>query len=150
MNYIVCGPPGSGKSSYVAEHRKHGDLIVDVDALYHAITGLPYYDKPNTLLDLVLGIRDMIVANIPRYRDRFYNAWIITSGARLDERNRLAIQLKAQVIVLAVPAGECMRRISKDPRRAANMQAWQDIVNGWWRRYERCDADTIVKPDWEQ
>ena len=37
---VVCGPPGSGKSTHVDGHKQPGDLVVDIDALYVALTGL--------------------------------------------------------------------------------------------------------------
>ena len=36
--YIVYGPPMSGKTSYVIEHMEEGDLVVDMDSLYQAVT----------------------------------------------------------------------------------------------------------------
>lgn len=148
MFNIVCGPPGSGKSTFVERNRKSGDVIVDVDALYHAITGLPYYDKPNALLDLVLTMRDVLLANLPRYKDRFHNAWIITGGASLESRTRLAMRYNARVFIIETSPSECLRRIANDPRRSDKVALWQEPVYKWWREYERCSADTVVKPDW--
>jgi len=149
MNHIVCGPPGSGKSSYVLQRVGSCDVVVDVDALYHAITFLPYYDKPQSLLDLVLTVRDVLIANLPRYRDRYYNAWVITSGASMLSRAKLAVRLNADVIVLEISPQECMRRIAHDPRRSANAAAWQQLVAAWWNDYEPCDSDIVLKADWE-
>ena len=56
--HIVWGPPMSGKSSYVKQRAWSGDMIIDMDSLYEAISGLPRYDKPNTLLTHVIAFRN--------------------------------------------------------------------------------------------
>ena len=146
MINIVCGPPGSGKTTYVQDHASWGDLICDVDALYHALTGLPWYEKPDRLLPFVLKVRDVIIDWTLHYHGQaFYNAWIITGGARMEMRNRLAMRLRAKVYVLETSATECIRRISQDPRRAASWQLWQDLVNRWWQEYEKSDSDIVIR-----
>ncbi|AEL98244.1 terminase small subunit [Mycobacterium phage BigNuz] len=36
--YLVTGPPASGKTTYVRQHAKPGDLTIDYDALASALT----------------------------------------------------------------------------------------------------------------
>lgn len=38
---IITGPPGSGKSTYVATLMQPGDLLLDLDALFKAVSNLP-------------------------------------------------------------------------------------------------------------
>lgn len=38
MLFVVCGPPGAGKSSWVAGRAKPGDVTVDFDALAATLT----------------------------------------------------------------------------------------------------------------
>ena len=150
MIYIICGPPGSGKTTFVKKHAKYGDLIVDVDAIFHALTGLPWYEKPQPLLPLVLSVRDFVVGRIKYhvYKKAFYNAWVITGGASLEYRNRLAMSLEpAQVYVLEVPPGECIRRIFNDERRKEHWERWQDLVYKWWREYKPYSGDNVLKPE---
>lgn len=42
ITYII-GPPGAGKTTYVAENKEHDTLVVDFDALAYAI-GSPISD----------------------------------------------------------------------------------------------------------
>lgn len=37
MFTVVTGPPCGGKTTYVAEHREPTDLVVDLDAIAHAL-----------------------------------------------------------------------------------------------------------------
>lgn len=45
MLYLIIGPPAAGKSTWVREHAKHGDITIDYDALAGALT--PPGDKPH-------------------------------------------------------------------------------------------------------
>ena len=87
MNYLICGPPASGKTSYIKERMKSGDLIVDIDLIYQAITGLPMYEKPVSLLDLVFDIRNFLIGKIRQSTKsdadaRWYNAWVIAGAPK--------------------------------------------------------------------
>jgi hypothetical protein len=58
---IVCGPPGAGKSRYVLEHLHWGDLVLDIDTLFMALSGQVTYGKPVSLLKVVLRVRDTVI-----------------------------------------------------------------------------------------
>ena len=40
--YVVTGPPCGGKSTYVREHAKPGDFVIDLDRLALAITSADF------------------------------------------------------------------------------------------------------------
>lgn len=132
---VVCGPPGSGKTTYVRERAEHGDLIVDLDAIYAALSGLDPYDKPDALLPFVLTARDAIIARLAQHSD-VRHAWLITSGADATQRDQFAHQLGASVVVLDVDAAECLRRIEADPDRQGK-RPWARLVREWWETYRR-------------
>lgn len=138
---VVCGPPGSGKTTYVRDRAERGDLIVDLDAIYAAISGLPTYDKPDELLPFVLTARDAIVARLARQSD-VRHAWLITSGANPTQRDQFRRQLGAEVVVLEVDGAECLRRINADPERDGK-RPWQRLITEWWQAYERTEADVV-------
>lgn len=140
---IVCGPPGSGKTAYVRERAKWGDLVVDLDAIFHAIAGLAWYEKPEGLLPFACEARDALVARLARASD-IRHAWIITSGARATERERLAAGLGAGVVVLEVSPDECHRRVMGDDRRSGRAHLWRPLIDNWWKHYARREEDRIV------
>ena len=132
---LVCGPPGSGKSGYVTKRARWGDLIVDFDALAAAMTGLPLYDRSPSIIPFVAEARDALIRRLCR-PSGVRHAWIIHGGAKQAERQSL-IDAGAKLVMLEVPAVECIRRISQDPRRAARWELWKPIVEQWWATYER-------------
>lgn len=142
---IVCGPPGSGKTTYVRERMRWGDLVVDLDAIFVAISGLGWYEKPECLLPFAAEARDALLARLGQPSE-VRHAWVIMSGARRADRQRLRSQLHGTVVVLEVPGTECMRRIALDERRATMAPLWKDLVDRWWREYEPDDADERIRP----
>lgn len=141
--YVVCGPPGSGKTTWVGERKRWGDVVVDMDAMFAAATGLPWYEKPEALVKLVLELQETALRWIERNPERFVNAWVITGGARRAARERLARRLDAEVVVMEISPDECLRRIAADPRRAGQAQAWGPLVHRWWSEYERGGAMVV-------
>lgn len=136
---IVVGPPGAGKTTLVRERARAGDLIVDVDALYHALGGLPWYDKPIGLLPYVLAARDAVLEQLQKPA-HIYRAWVITASGDRAQLQALQERLDAAVIALEVSPSECMRRIMRDERRARQADQWEALVARWWREWERIYA----------
>jgi 5-methylcytosine-specific restriction endonuclease McrA len=59
---IVCGPPASGKSSYVAARAQQGDLIIDLDVIASTIAGtdLHNWDRDRYLNEALYRRNDII------------------------------------------------------------------------------------------
>ena len=145
MNFIVCGPPGSGKTTYVKTHRSSGDLVVDIDAIAHAITGLPFHEKPENLYSVVMGVRDYLISRISRNGNDWYNSWVIMGGARASDRIELARTLNAEVIVLEIDTETCVKRIQQDKDRADYVRRlYPALIEKWWRNYQPDERDTKI------
>lgn len=132
MNYVIAGPPGSGKTTWAKQNARRGDAIVDVDALFAALSGRALYDKPENLLPLVLAVRDTAVAHLADGWSR--DAYVITADGRRDVMQQLREQLGAELIVLEVDAVTCKQRLSDDPQRDSTTD-WAALVDKWWRLY---------------
>ena len=140
---LVCGPAGSGKSAFVREHMRDGDLIVDVDALACALSGSEIYrDNPESL-PYALMARDAVLRGLAR-PGRTQRAWVVTGLPRRDRRNEMRDQLNAYVVVLETPYDECIRRIESDPRRGNPGGVWNGRVQQWWNDYRPSDEDERI------
>jgi 5-methylcytosine-specific restriction enzyme A len=144
MVTIIAGPPGAGKTTYARKHMQWGDLIVDVDGLYAALSGLPWYEKPQALLPFVLEARDAVLDRL-QGESEVRHAWVITSEADAEKRRRLAQRLAAGVvIVMETSASDCIKRIAQDERRAEHAQLWGELVNQWWKDYSPNEGERIL------
>jgi hypothetical protein len=133
--FIVYGPPMSGKASFVKENCNRGDLVVDMDKLYAAVSMLPYYDKPDNLFSNVIGIHNQLIDNIKTRSGKWHNAWIIGGYADKYKRNRLADDLGAELIFCDVSQEECLIRLSLDEDRKYRQEEWQGYIEKWFRSY---------------
>jgi predicted kinase len=142
---IVCGAPGSGKTTWVKNNMKPGDLVMDQDALYAALSFQPVHSNPSNLLPIVLSMRYSLFNIVEKnYKAVFDTFWIITSGASVETREQFEDRYQATIFVLLTPAEECIRRITTDEIRNKNMDFWSDLVNQWWKNYHERVGDTLV------
>lgn len=132
---IVAGPPGSGKTRWVQEHKQSGDLVVDLDALMSALTLDDWYDKPLAVRPYAEHVRKALIDRLVYAGDQRPPAWIIGMYPKGLEREQLRRRLGAKVIVLLTTANECVSRIRQDPRRGMLWQYWSPIIAQWWRDY---------------
>lgn len=118
---LVTGPPCSGKTTYVREHMKPGDMVIDYDALAVALGSPSTHDHPDALRPFVLEARDAAVARVSRTPGT--TAWLIKGQPTVDER-----AMASRVVMLDVPADECKRRAEADGRPAR----WAGLIDAWW------------------
>lgn len=115
--YIVHGSPGSGKSTYVREHMKRGDLVVDLDLIKQAISMYSREEVVDDLLDTAIAIRDLLYQKIKQRDVCAESIWVIASLPTRKQRRELAEQLQAELIHVEATVEECVERILKDVER---------------------------------
>lgn len=135
--FLVYGPPLSGKTSFVKENMSRGDLIVDIDKLYEAVTLLPCYDKPDALFRNVIGIHNQLLDNIKTRYGKWNNAWVIGGYADKYKRDRLANDIGAEVIFMDINKEECLKRLELDEGRKPWRAEWQQYINKWFEEYTK-------------
>jgi hypothetical protein len=134
--YIVYGPPLSGKTTFVQQNLRRGDIVVDMDRLYSAVTMLPEYDKPDSLLTNVLGIHNLLIDNIKTRHGKWLSAWVIGGYADRYKRERLAEDLGAELVYCEVSKDECLRRLELDEARRMRKDEWRGYIEKWFEQYQ--------------
>jgi shikimate kinase len=133
---IVCGPPGSGKSTWVNRRKAPGDCVIDLDEIRAAITDKPLYNATDELsLQAAVVQRNYMLHDISW--KLYDHAYFILGAPTAVEREWWSDRLKpVDVIVLNTPLEECIKRIQSDSRRPENIKR-QHIAAAqrWWQRY---------------
>ena len=138
--FIVCGAPGSGKSTYVSTHKGSNDIVFDLDRICAALRGsedLYAYNEP--ILSVALDIRETVYRCIEERRGKWHNAWIITSTADKALQEAIAYRLKGEIITMPATFEECVEHIQGDPRRSNKLFHIQ-LVSKWFEEMERRKA----------
>ena len=114
--YLIYGPPCSGKTTYVQDHAKPGDLIIDWDQL--AIEAgsqrehdhQPHHAKAASRRRMEL---ETLAANM-----RHGTAWIIRTLGDPQERQQAADRLNAQLVRIDPGGATCIDRAHATGRPA--------------------------------
>lgn len=132
--YLVYGSPLSGKTSWVDEVKNDGDLIVDMDSIWQAVSGCNRYIKPARLNQCVFGVRDYLLECVKYRRGKWLNAYVIGGYPLISERERLCKLLGAREIFIDTSQEECIRRLSLCCDSRDKIE-WVKYIEDWWKRY---------------
>lgn len=132
---VVAGAPASGKTTYVREHAKPGELILDVDDLFKALSGWDRNARPEALLPFVLAARDAVVARLAR-PGPLRRGWVITATPDPAKRDALVRRTGGRLVVLATPAAVCEQRLRSRKAQRKNLKLLMSVVKDWWRQYD--------------
>lgn len=130
--YVVNGPPGGGKTTYVKDQMQPGDIVIDVDAICAALAGS---DNPHGEHEAVLGVgldvRDSLLETIERKSGKWNRAWVISAG-RPDEARALADRLRGEVITVKPTKEQCLEQIRQDTSRAGREALYTELAEKWY------------------
>jgi len=129
--YIVYGSPLSGKNTLVRELMQYGDIVLDMDALWQALTLQEAYIKPKNVRFNVFAVRDNILDQIKTRYGQWYDAYIIQSLPEKYERERLSKELGAELIYCEATREECLKRRIESKRP----EVWDKYINEWFEKY---------------
>jgi len=129
--YIVWGPPLSGKTTLVRQLMQYGDIVLDIDALWQAVTMQPEYVKPKNVRFNIFALRDALLDQIKTRYGQWYDAWIVGSYPEKYERERLAQTLGAELIYCESTKEECLERLERSGRPVV----WREYIEEWFEKF---------------
>lgn len=134
--YYVWGAPCSGKSSFVKENMQAGDIVLDIDRLWSALSGQPEYIKPNSIKAVVFNARNAILDSIKTRAGEWQQAFVIEGGALVGDRMRRIETLGAESILIEATREECLQRLARDESRTAVQPQWIEYIDRWFAEYQ--------------
>lgn len=130
--FIVAGPPCAGKSTYVRNSFKKGDLVYDYDTLHGALSGQGSHQHLDGIKPFVFAARDAVFDALEKRKEQA--AWIITSTKSREALQGMAERFGAEIVFLDVSREEAHRRADLDGRP----EAWHGYIDAW---FDQADID---------
>jgi hypothetical protein len=125
---LVWGPPCAGKNTYVEQHRKSGDMVVDFDAIIAALGGAGGHDQPEALRPFTFDCLDAVMARLASGNHILERAWVIMSAPARVDRD----PFRAGRLVGLVPDIEvCKARAERE-----RPTEWLEYIDNWFAKYE--------------
>ena len=127
----MVGPSGAGKTTWVREQVQRGDLVLDLDDIFTALSFLPRYDKPQVLLPFVFEARDAVLNRL-HLASEVGQSYLITSSIEQAMKWRQHHPY-ARLKLMAVDADECIRRLREEGRR--DLERFERLIHEWWDKW---------------
>lgn len=135
--YLVYGPPLAGKERYVREHMSPGDIVVDMDSLFEAISYQPRYVKPDKLLSNVYDMQRLLIDHIKTRHGNWRSAWIIGGYADKYKRDLVTKETGAEPVFIECTREACLMRLDaiRDDRSKSKSE-WRGYIDKWFETYQ--------------
>lgn len=141
---IVCGPAGSGKTTFCQKHAQEGDLIIDLDFIQSELSGLPLYhaDKREHFLAAIKR-RNQILRSLS-FADMGQAFFIVSAPRAYHRRKWIQMLRPMKTVVLATDLSTCIQRIRADHRRGQFSAQYEALARKWWNDYSELPSDVVV------
>ncbi|MFF1961005.1 AAA family ATPase [Streptomyces sp. NPDC058220] len=139
MLYVITGPPGAGKSSWIRAHATARDIVIDLDlmALAMAGPGASDHDHSPELLRVVYRARQAAVHEAEQLVDRV-DVYLIHT---MPQAKALARYRRLRARIVVVDPGEAVVRQRVADMRQPEMQA---VVTRWYRAHREGQSRAVT------
>lgn len=131
---LVCGPPGSGKTTYCINQATHTELIIDLDEIKFQVR------KGPELLKRAIIRRNEIIASLAE-PTKYTKAYLIVGAPRYADRAHWVKQLACKVTVLETAMDICADRlVVRDGDRAV-----VSALHKWYKEYVAGVGEEVIR-----
>lgn len=130
---VVTGPPGAGKSTWVAEQAQPGDTIIDLDECFREVCGVHGHEANRAHLAAALDLRNAKLAALASQESG--RAFFIVGAPTERETRWWCDQLGATHVLIDPGLPVCLKRISgarKAEREKAARNWYAARAGGQW------------------
>lgn len=138
MLHVVTGAPCAGKTTYIAQHKKDGDIVIDLDAIAVSLGAKSSHEYGENIMRVALAARKAAIGEIGES-----DAWVIHTQPTKAQRDGYK---DAVFHDLDPGVEECIRRAKNDGRPNGTL----DAIRYWYRESESRDSFSIGQSETER
>ena len=135
MIHVVSGAPCAGKSTYVAQNAKEGDLRIDYDLIAQALGATKSHQAEGHIKQAAFDAREGAIQTALKFCDE--ESWIIHTSPS-SEHMKMYEDAGAEFIMLDPGYEECMARAETDKRPQQTI----DGINKWYGKGSKMEIKT--------
>jgi hypothetical protein len=131
---VVTGPPCGGKSTYVSQHARSGDIIIDMDRVALALTtdDVAEHDYSPHVRRVALAVRGAAVLEAMKMSQMsMVNVWIVHTDPAPESRREYAVA-SARFVEVDPGKDVCLSRLHSRPR--ANQVLVRKVLHDYYER----------------
>jgi hypothetical protein len=130
---IVTGPPCGGKSTYVVENCKAGDIVVDMDRLALALSppGTLPFEFGGKVREVARAARKAAVGAALRAAqgERYLGVWIVHTDPSNDDRAKYRFS-GARFVEVSPGRAVCLERLRARP--VGNQKLVREVIDNYY------------------
>lgn len=120
---LIVGPPGAGKTTYVQQHAKPDDLIIDYDQIKEALGNNQGHERQGALHKATMTARNALLKSLRQGTAGVARAWIISANPGAE-----SMFPYHRVIVVDPGLEETLLRAKKSSRPGE----WERLIQDWY------------------
>ena len=131
--YVVFGSPCSGKSTFVHNNISMGDVVLDMDSIWSAVSGQAAHIYPYEIKPIVFGVREYLLQQIKMRAGKWECAWVISTEVLPSAQDRLLELVNGEPIYIDTDKDTCLARLYADDTR--DKEVFTKLIDEWFEKY---------------
>jgi 5-methylcytosine-specific restriction protein A len=129
---LVCGSPGSGKTTYINNNKSDGDLVIDIEN--------KILTKANLKTQLIE--RNKLLRELSKIK--YNHVWVSAAAPTKKVRSHWIRQLNPIETIVLLPSIETLKNQIMNDSNRKDKDKFIMIAKNWHEKYEPMDKDIVI------